>query len=54
MSKCKDIIITNQELSKNNVKRFEKKTLTEQDRFIETTATTYKESKKSGKNNDLN
>ena len=45
ISKCNDIIKTNQELSKNNVKPFENKTLTKQDRFIETTTTTNKESK---------
>ena len=45
ISKCNDIIKTNQELSKNNVKPFENKTLTKQDRLIETTTTTNKESK---------
>ena len=49
ISKCNDIIKSNQELSKNNVKPLENKTLKKQDRFIETTTTTNKESKKSGK-----
>ena len=49
ISKCNDIIKSNQELSKNNVKPLENKTLIKQDRFIETTTTTNKESKKSGK-----
>ena len=53
ISKCNDIIKTNQELSKNNVKPFENKTLIKQDRFIETTTTTNKESNKSDKNNEL-
>ena len=47
-SKCNNIVKTNQELSKNNVKPFENKTI-KQDWFIETTTTTNKESKKSGK-----
>ena len=45
LSKCNDIIKTNEELSKNNVKLFENKTLIKQDRFIEITTTTNKESK---------
>ena len=49
ISKCNDIIKSNQELSKNNVKPLENKILIKQDRFIETTATTNKESKKSSK-----
>ena len=49
ISKCNDIIKSNQELSKNNVKPLENKTLIKQDRFIETTTTTNKESKKLGK-----
>ena len=54
ISKCNDIITSNQELSRNNVKPLENKTLVKQDRFIETTTTTNKESKKSGKKNELN
>ena len=54
ISKCNDIIKSNQELSKNNIKPLENKTLIKQDRFIETTTTTNKESKKSGKKNELN
>ena len=46
ISKCNNFIKTNQELSKNNVKPFENKTLIKQDRFTETTATTNKETKK--------
>ena len=49
ISKSNDIIKSNQELSKNNVKPLENKTLIKQDRFIEITTTTNKESKKSGK-----
>ena len=49
ISKCNDIIKSNQELLKNNVKPLENKTLLKQDRFIETTTTTNEESKKSGK-----
>ena len=49
ISKCNDIIKLNQELSKNNVKLLENKTLIKQDRFIETTTTTNKESKNQGK-----
>ena len=49
ISKCNDIIKSNQELSKNNVKPLENKTLIKQDRLIETTTTTNKETKKSGK-----
>ena len=52
--KCNDIIKLNQELSRNNVKLLENKILMKQDRFIETTTTTNKESKKSGKKNELN
>ena len=52
VSKCNDIIKSNQELSKNNVKPLENKTLIKQDRFIETTTTTNKECKKSGKKMD--
>ena len=54
ISKCNNIIKSNQELSTNNVKPLENKTLIKQDRFIETTTTTNKESKKSGKKNELN
>ena len=54
ISTCNDIIKSNQELSKNNVKPLENKTLIKQDRFVETTTTTTKESKKSGKENELN
>ena len=54
ISKCNDIINTNQELLKNNVKPFEHKTLIKQDRFTETTTRTNEESKKSGKKNELN
>ena len=54
ISKCNDIITSNQELSKNNVKPLENKALIKQDRFIETITTTNKESKKSGKKNELN
>ena len=54
ISKCNDITKTNKKLSKNNVKPFENKTLTKQDQFVETTATTNKESKKSGKKNEFN
>ena len=54
ISTCNDIIKSNQELSKNNVKPLENKTLIKQDRFVETTTTTNKESKKSGKENELN
>ena len=45
LSKCNDIIKTNEELSKNNVKLFENKTSIKQHRFIEITTTTNKESK---------
>ena len=44
-----DFIKTNQELSKNKVNPIEHKTFIKQDRFIETTTTTNKESKTSGK-----
>ena len=54
ISKWNNIIKSNKELSKNNVKPLENKTLIKQDRFIKTTTTTNKESKKSGKNNELN
>ena len=54
ISKCNDIIKSNQELSKNNVKPLENKILIKQDRFIETTATTNKESKKSSKKKKRN
>ena len=49
ISKGSDIIKTNQELSKNNIKPFAKKALIKQDRFIETTTTTNKKSTKLGK-----
>ena len=51
--KCNDIIKTNLELKKNNVKPFEKKTLIKlTDRLTETTTKINKESKKlSNKNN---
>ena len=51
ISKCNDIIKSNQELSKNNKKLLENKILIKQDR---STTTTNKESKKSGKKNELN
>ena len=51
ISKCDDITKTSQELSKNKVNPTENKTLIKQDRFIETTTTTNKESRKSGKKN---
>ena len=54
ISKCNDIIKSNQELSKNNVKPLEYKTLIKQNRFIKTTTTINKESKNSGKKNELN
>ena len=49
ISKFDDITKTSQELSKNKVNPTENKTLIKQDRFIETTTTTNKESRKSGK-----
>ena len=50
LSKCNDIIKASQESSsKNNVKPFENYSSTNQDRFIETTTTANKESKKSDK-----
>ena len=49
ISKCNDIIKSNQELSKNNVKPLENKTLIKQDRFIETATTTNKECKNQAK-----
>ena len=51
ISKFDDITKTSQELSKNKVNPTENKTLIKQDRFIETTTTTNKESRKSGKKN---
>ena len=50
LSKCNDIIKANQgSSSKDNLKPFKNDSSTNQDQFIETTATANKESKKSGK-----
>ena len=49
ISKCNNIIKTNQDLSKINVKPFENKTSIKQDRFVETTTTTNKVTKNQAK-----
>ena len=55
LSKCNDIIKVNQESSsRNKVKPFENDSSTNQDQFTETNTTANKESKKSGKKNELN
>ena len=55
LSKCNDIIKVNQESSsKNKVKPFENDSSTNHDQFAETNTTANKESKKSGKKNELN